>query len=113
MDNIIVMDVHTKHIIEKIRETASQSVPLGGNVFLYGSRARGDAKEDSDWDLLVVVDGDSVVNDDYDRITYPITLLGWSLKECFVPILYTRKEWEAESFTSFYNNVTNEAIQIL
>lgn len=28
-------------------------------VILFGSRARGDAREDSDWDVLIVVDDDT------------------------------------------------------
>ena len=36
--------------------TAIQEVAAEATVILYGSRARGDAQEDSDYDLLVLVD---------------------------------------------------------
>lgn len=46
-------------------------------VVVYGSEARGEAKEDSDIDLLVLLDGDVDVWDDAKRIIhalYPIQL---------------------------------------
>lgn len=41
-------------------------------VWLFGSRARGDHRQDSDWDLLVVLPNDSELSDD------PIA--GWQLQ---------------------------------
>ncbi|MCD6372983.1 MAG: nucleotidyltransferase domain-containing protein [Thermococcus sp.] len=48
-------------MLEKIRETIAREVEKAGlelvEVILFGSRARGDFREDSDWDILVVVKG--------------------------------------------------------
>lgn len=46
--------------------------PIG--VFLYGSRARGEATRDSDWDLKVIVPDDTP-----EEVFSP--LLGWKLQE--------------------------------
>ena len=32
----------------------------GAKVILFGSQARGDAKEDSDWDILILLNKDKV-----------------------------------------------------
>ena len=79
---------------------------------LFGSRARGDARPDSDWDILVLLDKESITLDDMDNITYPIRELGWNLNEIINPIMYTKKEWQAKSFTPFYKNVTKEGIEL-
>ena len=43
-----------------LREVAAKirAVEPGAELLLYGSRGRGDAREDSDWDILAIVDRD-------------------------------------------------------
>ena len=95
-------------IIERIRKVAHASLPKGGRVLLYGSRARGDAKEDSDWNLLLILDKSKLEQSDYDNLVYPFTALGWDLGEMIIPVIYTMDEWRSTSFTPFYKNVEKE-----
>ena len=46
-----------EHIVNQVREILHKAVPTA-KAILYGSEARGDAGEDSDIDLLVLLDGD-------------------------------------------------------
>ena len=99
-------------VLDRIREVARTYVPQGGRVLLYGSRARGDAHEDSDWDLLLILNKSKLEQSDYDNVVYPFTALGWDLGEMIIPVVYTANEWNNTSFTLFYKNVEREGILI-
>ena len=109
--NILII-MSNDYVISRIKDTATALIPKGGRAILYGSRARGDARPDSDWDILVLLDKERITLDDMDNITYAIRELGWNLNEIINPIMYTRKEWQAKSFTPFYKNVTKEGIEL-
>ncbi|WP_288325416.1 nucleotidyltransferase domain-containing protein [uncultured Phocaeicola sp.] len=100
-------------VLNAIRSTLRQIAPVGTKVVLFGSRARGDARDDSDWDILIILDKTKLEADDYDNISYPLRELGWRLKECINPVMYTLKDWMKYSFSPFYHNVTNEGIILL
>jgi predicted nucleotidyltransferase len=100
-------------IFEKIKALAQQVAPKGSLVIMFGSRARGDAKQDSDWDILIVLPKKSLVQADYDEVSYPLVELGWELNEQINPIMYTKDEWEANSITPFYDNVQREGIKLV
>ena len=79
---------------------------------LYGSRARGDNRNDSDWDLLILLNKDKITLNDIDEVEYPLREMGWIIGEDINPILYTKKEWNDNSFTPFYKNVTHDCITL-
>ena len=101
-----------RKVLNQIKATARNVVPEGSQVLLFGSRARGEARKDSDWDILIVVDKDQLLQADYNAISYPFVELGWDLNEEINPIMYTKKEWEANSFTPFYHNVQEDGIKL-
>src|SRR5574344_978919 len=82
------------------------------HAILFGSRARGDAKEGSDWDVLVLIDKPRVTLLDYDKYSYPLRELGWDLNEIINPVLFSIKEWNENHFTMFNHNVMSEGIAI-
>lgn len=99
-------------VINSIKQSLLLNLPTGGYALLYGSRARGDARSDSDWDILIVLDKDKLLPEDYDIISYPLRELGWELGESINPVMYTAKEWEESKFTPFYHNVIDDAIRL-
>lgn len=96
-------------ILDRIRATLRVVAP-GAKALLFGSRARGDARENSDWDILILLDQDRVRNDDFDNIAYPLVEFGWSIGEVITPKLYTTRDWLRRHFTPFYKNVEREGI---
>ena len=88
-------------------------IPEGGEVWLYGSRARGDAHAGSDWDVLVLLNKDKIEYDDFEKFGYPLETVGWNYNAGITPVLYTTSEWKARSLTPFYKNVEHDKIKIL
>lgn len=99
-------------ILQSIKERLGQVLPLGGRALLFGSQARGDAREDSDWDILILIDKEKVTNDDFDNVAYPLMELGWQLNAVINPLLYTYSDWQKRNFTPFYKNVERDGIEI-
>ena len=96
-----------------LKQLASEVIPAGGKALLYGSQARGTAHSHSDWDILLILNKDTLTQSDYDSVSYPFVLLGCELGEEVNPIMYTQKEWRSYSATPFYENVQRDAVNLL
>jgi predicted nucleotidyltransferase len=105
------MEVNTPdaEILAKIRSIVKEQAP-NATVLLYGSRTRGDARPDSDWDILILLDADKISSAEYDRIAYPLFDLGMEYDTYISPKIYTKSSWEKRNFTIFYKNIESEGI---
>lgn len=96
-----------EQVIQRIKELAEKILPEGASLWLYGSRARGDARPDSDYDLLILVNKDSVTPD-VDSAAYDLCLWGYDEGIEINPHIYPRKKWENNNFSPFYKNVVKD-----
>jgi predicted nucleotidyltransferase len=65
-----------KQIFEEMQALKRQILPDERVVF-FGSRTRSDAHEDSDWDLLVLLNkGKRSFSEDYGKYGYPFSEIG-------------------------------------
>ena len=99
-----------EHIVNQIREIVHRVAPTAKTI-LYGSEARGEAREDSDIDLLVLLDKEKLTFDDEAEISWPLYELeiksGVSINHLIMP----KTSWENRPFkTPFYVNVVNDGI---
>ena len=80
--------------------------------FLFGSQARGDVHDESDWDILILLDKEKITSADFDTYAYPLIDLGWQFGEYFSTKLYTFTEWMKRKGTPFFKNVELDGIEL-
>lgn len=80
-------------------------------VWLFGSRARGDAREDSDWDFLVLTNNDL---SDGRRWQFSDHLYDIELEtgRMISTIVWPQKERSRFAVTDLYLNVMDEGVQL-
>ena len=101
-----------KQIFTEIQALKRQLLP-NERLILFGSQARGDAREDSDWDLLVLLDKDrrSFI-EDYNQYGYPFAEMGLKYNTYISAKIYTVKDWE-EHPSLFKCNIKQEGVEII
>ena len=99
-------------ILHQIQHIGRRVLPEDARLYLYGSRARGDYRENSDWDLLILLNRPQEASD-FQNIAYPIMELGFDLGEYFSVQTYSQKEWNAMSFLPYYKNVEQDKIVLV
>ena len=93
-----------------IKKSVSASDP-GATLILFGSYARGDNNDDSDIDLLILIDKEKVTREDKIKITYPLYDIFFATGVLISPMVYSRNFWQIEhKVTPFYENVKREGI---
>ena len=99
-------------IIHQLQLTLHELVP-DAKIVLFGSEARGDARPDSDIDLLILISSDPVpVNTEKEIIGF-LSDLSVQTGVIISSIILPRNKWENRVIKSpFYLNVMNEGVTI-
>ena len=98
-------------ILSMIRDTIRETEP-NAQIILYGSHARGDAHEHSDWDVLAIIDKPRLSLKDRSNIQYHLWEKGLELGEEINVFPYTRHQWEQAPTSLFKYNVITEGITL-
>jgi predicted nucleotidyltransferase len=99
-------------LLEKVKNAVRQIEP-SAEIILYGSRAREDYHEGSDWDFLILVDGfvDAIRTDRVRHALYDVEL---ETNQIVSSIVKSRQEWNSPKFRiiPLHENVDREGIRI-
>lgn len=100
------------HIVKQISQAIHRVAPTAETI-LYGSEARGDARSDSDIDVLILLDGEKRDFKHEDELAGKLYDIELATGVLISPMIMPRKQWENRPFkTPFYINVMNEGIKI-
>ncbi len=108
MNSSFAKKLEPAQVISQIKAVAKEVLPHGSTVYLYGSRARGDNHEDSDWDLLVLLDKDEASTQEREDYSYAFEERGWDIGEDINARVYTKKRWYNSPRSLFYFNVEED-----
>ena len=99
-----------KWITYQVKESVRKVDPEA-KVILFGSKARGDNKKDSDWDFLILTS--QKVNEKLKR-TIRENLIDTELEaeEVISTIIYSKKSWPNYKNTPLFENISSEGIEI-
>jgi uncharacterized protein len=82
-------------------------------LILYGSRARGDAKENSDWDFLILTDKEPISQEVERAFRMPIFLQELQTGEILSLQIFNKRKWQTLlKGTPYYENVQKDGIRI-
>ena len=98
-------------ILGKVKELVKATDPEA-EVIIFGSRARSDAREDSDWDILILTP--KAVNLKVEQ-TFRHKLFELELEygQAISTFVYSKADWNGKHrATPFYHNVEEEGILI-
>jgi len=85
---------HEAELLRCVRESVS-AVEANAQVILYGSRARGDARPDSDWDLLILLRG-SVSRERRSAVRRQVYQVERDAGEVLTTIVRSREDWDSD-----------------
>ena len=100
------------NVLEKIKATVQEIEP-NAKIILYGSYSRGDFRNDSDIDILVLIDSEKPSQIAIKRIHYLLYDIEFEEGIVISPLVYSKNEWESKHrITPFYENVLKEGKMI-
>ena len=100
------------HIAKMISSRIKQKDPRA-EVILFGSHARGQANDESDWDILILIDKpkeNRMVEEKYRDEMFQLEL---ELGEPISTFVYSKNDWETRFvYTPLYQNIKQEGIEL-
>ena len=98
------------NILQLIKSSVKATEPRA-TVILFGSYARGDYKNNSDIDILILIDKEKITPGDAKRVAYPLYDIEFETGKIISPLILSKKIWEGKhKITPFYKNIRKEGV---
>jgi len=101
------LDQVTKQLAKILREKLGEEIQ---GIILFGSRARGDFYEDSDYDVIALVNKKTrVLRDKIRKLAWEV---GWENKALISIFVYKKTRFEKDRYEPLFMNVRKEGIPL-
>lgn len=97
-------------ILSKIKLQIEEIDP-NARIILFGSRARGDARKNSDWDFLILTKKEVTI-DLKNKISDALFETELETDEVLTSIVQNDQLWQTYSGTPIFNNIAQEGIEL-
>lgn len=102
-----------EQILQKLIGVINKTAP-GSEMYLYGSQARGDVKELSDWDLLILLNSQKISFDFETRLMDEFYDIELETGEIISPLIYSKTDWnEKHSVTPLFEIINKEGVRLI
>ncbi len=106
------MNSKEKHIIGLIKSKIHEKDP-DADIILFGSHARGTANDNSDWDILILLNASNVSRKTEQEYRHELFDVELETGEPISTFVYSKSEWDTKhSVTPLYYNILKEGIRI-
>ena len=110
--SIFVRMTKKDNILSKVIRIVNNTEP-DSEIYLYGSRARGDFKQNSDWDLLILLNIKNISFEYETKIMDSFYEIELETGEIFSPLIYSKNEWNNKhSITPLFENIKKEGVRV-
>ena len=102
----------SKDILLDIKKTVLSKQPKA-DIYLYGSRARGDYQNDSDWDILILLNDKNISLGVESVIMDSLYEIELETGQIISPLIYSKDYWNSIlKITPLYLNVNKEGLKL-
>jgi len=82
-------------------------------VYLFGSRARGDFRPESDWDILILVDDNKITNEIEDKFRDELYNIELETGQIISTLIYPKDYWSnILAYSPLFKNVAKEGVRL-
>lgn len=101
------MDATKDEILTRIKQEVHIIEPRA-KIILFGSRARGEERVDSDWDILILIPGEATLTREQE-FRHALFALELDYGQAFSTFVYSVSDWENNlRVTPLYHSIQQE-----